>query len=269
MAQKRVFITGGASGLGKALAEVYASAGAKVCIGDIDQAVGEQTLTSLQQLNPECLFVNCDVTQLEVIEGVRDTLSEKWSGIDVVINNAGVAGNSGNLEKISIEDWEWTLNINVLGVVRGLKVFTPLFKQQKHGHFINIASSAGLMNAPRMSNYSASKAAVISLSETARVELAPYNIGTTVVCPGFFPTNLAKTIRAENKDTRAWVERAMSRSTVSANDIAQEIYQAETTNTFLLLPHTLERRFWRLKRWLPEVFFRQMLKRTAKLFPQD
>ena len=135
---QRVFITGGASGLGRAIALRYAKEGAKVCIGDINPEQGVAVEAELNQAGGEGYFVECDVRRLSDFEKVRDDLVQKWGGVDVVVNNAGVAS-AGSIEDTTIGDWEWILDINVLGVVRGCKAFTPLFKQQGSGAFVNVA----------------------------------------------------------------------------------------------------------------------------------
>jgi NAD(P)-dependent dehydrogenase (short-subunit alcohol dehydrogenase family) len=133
----------------------------------------------------QAAFLPCDVTKETDLAAAAQWLETNWGGVDVVINNAGVAA-AGGIADYELPDWEWILDINLLGVVRGCKVFTPLFRRQGGGRFINIASMAGLMNLPKMAPYNASKAAVISLSETLAYELAADNIKVSVVCPSFF-----------------------------------------------------------------------------------
>jgi len=269
MTQQRIFITGGASGLGKAIATFFAGQNWRVCIGDINAEVGESTLVELRQIHADVCYINCDVRNVADIERVRDQLVTMWGGLDVVVNNAGVAGSAGAIEEIPIDDWDWVLGINLLGTIKAYQIFAPLLKKQNSGHIVNIASAAGLMNAPRMANYNASKAAVISISETTRLELAPFNVGVSVACPGFFPSNLADSIRSGNSATQQWIEKAMDHSGVSAEDVAALIYDAILNKKFWVLPHKVEKRLWLLKRWMPEVFFRQMSKRTLNLFAKS
>src|SRR5687767_3586044 len=125
----RIFITGGASGLGRALAERCAKAGWRVCIGDVHDARGAETVAALKALGAEADFVRCDVTREEDLISVRDRLDTTWGGVDVVVNNAGVA-QAGGIEDVSIDDWRWIVEINLLGVVRGCRVFTPVFRKQ-------------------------------------------------------------------------------------------------------------------------------------------
>lgn len=250
---KRVFITGGASGLGRAMALRYAREGARVCIGDINPEQGEAVEKEIAAAGGEGLFVPCDVRRIADLEHVRDQLMEKWGGVDVVVNNAGVAA-SGSIEGTTLTDWEWILDINVMGVVRGCKVFTPLFKKQKQGAFVNIASMAGLMLAPLMSSYNVSKAGVIALSETLSLELREDGITVSCVCPAFFPTNLTDSMRSENPGMDTNVKKLMKRSGVTADDVAEAIFKAESNGDFWVLPHTKERRLWMLKRHAPKAF---------------
>ena len=266
--QQRIFVTGGASGLGKAIALRFAKSGYKVCIGDLNHERGKEAESALQMLSPDSFYVNCDVTNERDIEDVKDNLIERWGGIDVVVNNAGVAGTVGAIENITLDDWQWVFDINLFGVVRGIKVFTPLFKQQGGGHFVNIASVAGLLTAPMMSSYNAVKAGVVSLSETMAIELGASNINTTVVCPAFFETNLMESMNNEtsNIDMNSKVERVMSRSKITADDIADDIYKAVLNNQFWIVPHKRERCLWQMKRWFPNLSRQVIAKQTKRMF---
>ncbi|WP_166269011.1 SDR family oxidoreductase [Marinobacter caseinilyticus] len=250
---QRVFITGGASGLGRALALAYAKTGAKVCIGDINPEQGAEVETEIRQQGGEGYFVRCDVRRLKDLEQVRDDLEQKWGGVDVVVNNAGVAS-AGTIEESTLADWEWILDINVMGVVRGCKAFTPLFKKQGAGAFVNIASMAGLMLAPLMSSYNVSKAGVIALSETLSQELRDYGIHTSCVCPAFFQTNLTQSMRSDIAGIQQNINKLMKRSTITADDVAKDIIRSVNAGDFWVLPHAKERRLWILKRHAPWAF---------------
>lgn len=194
--RKRIFITGGANGFGLAIARFYAQQGWRVAIGDIvTEENANAAVNELQSLASEMRYFHCDVTQDDDLQRVADTLAKDWHGVDVVVNNAGVA-QVGAINDVSMQDWHWITEINLLGVVRGCRVFTPLLKQQKSGHIVNVASMAGLLDVPNMAAYNATKAAVVSLSETLENELAPFNIGVSVVCPSFFRTNLGANMRS-------------------------------------------------------------------------
>ncbi|WP_404368982.1 SDR family oxidoreductase [Marinobacter sp.] len=250
---QRVFITGGASGLGRAIALRYARDGARVCIGDISPEKGAEVEHEINALGGEGYYVNCDVRRLTDLEKIRDELESKWSGVDVVVNNAGVAS-AGAIEDSTMADWDWILDINVLGVVRGCKAFTPLFKKQGAGAFVNVASMAGLMLAPLMSSYNVSKAGVIALSETLHQELRDFGIHTSCVCPAFFQTNLTASMRSDIAGIQQNVGKLMKRSNITADDVAEDIHRAVQEGEFWVLPHVKERRMWILKRHAPWAF---------------
>jgi len=232
---QRVFITGGASGLGRALALRYAKEGAKVCIGDINPEQGVLVEKELNTAGGEGYYVECDVRRLRDLEKICEDLTRKWGGIDVVVNNAGVAS-AGSIEDTTMADWEWIMDINVLGVVRGCKAFTPQFKKQGAGAFVNIASMAGLMLAPLMDSYNVSKAGVIALSETLSHELRDAGIHVSCVCPAFFQTNLTNGMRSNIPGIQQNINKLMKRSGVTAEDVADDVFRAVEKGDFWVLP---------------------------------
>ncbi|WP_250657574.1 SDR family oxidoreductase [Alkalimarinus coralli] len=266
MNNKRIFITGGASGLGKAIAMRFAREGYNVCIGDVNDERGMEAEAELKALAPDTFYLFCDVTKVKHLESARAELEARWGGVDVVVNNAGVGGTAGPIEDVSLADWQWVLDVNLMGVVRGCKTFTPLFKQQGSGHFVNIASAAGLMSAPMMSNYNVTKAGVVSLSETLLAELCTHNISTSVVCPAFFQTNLTENMRSHIGGLHSKVNKLMSRSKITADDVADRIYQAFVKKEFWVVTHPFERRMWYVKRFTPKAFSVLMQRQAKKLF---
>lgn len=256
---KRIFITGGASGLGRALALHCAQAGFRVLICDLNNERGQETVSLLRKSGAEdASFLNLDVRSEAALIEARDFLELKWGGVDVVVNNAGVA-QAGKIDDVSIDDWEWVVDINLLGVVRGCRTFTPVFKKQGHGHFINIASMAGLLEGPEMSAYSVTKAGVVKLSEVLDMEFAGQNIRVSVVCPAFFPTNLGESLRSTSPDTRQSLQRAFGNSPISCEQVAYQVFRAIEEPRFWVLPHRRERWLWWLKCILPQVWFKRIL----------
>lgn len=265
MNAKRIFITGGASGLGRALAERYGRAGYRVCIGDVNTKRGAKTLQALQEQRVEAHFIDCDVIREEDLQAVADWLQAEWGGVDIVVNNAGVAV-VGGIDEQSLADWQWAVDINLLGVVRGCKVFTPLFRRQGSGYFVNVASMAGLIHPPMMGAYNATKAAVVALSETLRIELADDEIGVSVVCPAFFRTNLNESLRAGNPQVELMSRKLVDKAKVGADEIADKVYRGVSRSDFHILTHARERRIWRFKRLLPfSIYAASMLKQTRKM----
>lgn len=261
MSNKRVFITGGASGLGRALANCFASAGYKVCIGDVDDGGGIDALRALSE-QTTAHYIHCDVTEEQDLQAAADWLSQNWGGVDVVVNNAGVAA-VGNIAEAPMADWQWIIDINLLGVVRGCKVFSELMISQGHGHIVNIASLAGLLYPPKMSAYCATKAAVVALSESMSMELDADNVSVSVVCPSFFRTNLASSVRASDPHGAHLTRRLVNKAKLGADEIAQRIFADIEKQKFYILPHQEGVAAWRLKRFLPHAIYRALtLKQT-------
>jgi NAD(P)-dependent dehydrogenase (short-subunit alcohol dehydrogenase family) len=248
--QKRIFVTGGASGFGRALAERWARAGYSVCIGDIHEERLAETLAALEKLGVRAHALRCDVTKEEDLEAAAAWLVESWGGVDIVVNNAGVAI-GGSITEISLDDWRWIVDINLLGVVRGCKTFTPIFQKQKSGRFVNVSSMAGLIHPPMMSAYNATKAGVVAISETLRVELADAGIAVTVVCPSFFRTNLTETMRAGNADTARITDRLVNKAKRGADEIAELTFRGVERGDFHVLTHADGKVAWMLKRLAP------------------
>lgn len=254
---KRVAITGAASGLGLELARKYASLGWSVALADIQDEAGEAAVKSLGLPADRAFYTHVDVCKPADLQAWRTQIEKRWDGLDVLINNAGVATH-GAVDEAPLEDWEWVLNINLMGVVRGCKIFIPLFKRQHQGYIINIASMAGLVHSPEMGSYNASKAGVVAVSETLHGELAGQGIGVSVVCPGFFPTGLAKTARTTNPQVKQVIEKLFQTSKLSAGDIADLIVRGAEAKRFYILPHFNYRVAWWLKRYIPELYLKSM-----------
>ncbi|MCK0154749.1 SDR family oxidoreductase [Alcanivorax sp. S6407] len=254
---QRILITGGASGLGRAMAEAWARDGARVFIGDVNEERGRETVQALSALPGTVEFQYLDVRDPASFNQAREWLEQNWGGLDVLVNNAGVAA-AARIDRGDMADWDWIFDINVKGPVRGCKVFVPMMKRQGHGHIVNIASLAGLVNAPAMASYNVTKAGVISLSETLRNELSIHNIHCTVVCPGFFRTNLHESVRSPEPGMIEMVDKLLSSDELTAGQIADMIKQAVARNQFLLIPHKSARRAWFIKRFVPALFRRVM-----------
>ena len=259
-AGKRIFITGGASGLGRALAERYARAGWRVCIGDLDVERCADALAAIRVHSPHSQALACDVTREDALQAAADWLQREWGGVDVVINNAGVA-QMGGIAETTLDDWRWAVDINLLGVVRGCKVFAPLLRTQGGGQLVNIASMAGLVHMPNAAAYNATKAAVVALSETLQLELEPDGIGVSVVCPAVFRTDLARPMRAANPQLEGMTKRLVERARIGADEIAERIFAGIERGDPHILTHPEARRFWRLKRMLPYRWYLALMRR--------
>ncbi len=251
----RILVTGGASGLGRALVQRYAAAGHRVLVADLAEPAG----LPAGRVEYQPLDVRSDADW----QRVRAWCESTWGGLDILVNNAGVAA-AGRVERIEAADWDWILDVNLLGTVGGCRAFVPLFKRQRSGHLVNIASLAGLMNLPGMSSYNVSKAAVISLSETLRHELAPWGVHTTVVCPGFVHTNLGTGLRSPDPVLARTATRMIQRGSITPEQVAEQIVSAVGRRRFLVQTHREGRTAVRLKRLWPRLVDRYIAKSWRK-----
>ena len=178
--EKRAFITGAASGFGLEIAKQLAQDKWHLAIADINTERLLQAKTLLEAKGATVISFELDVTNSRAMTETAQQIQNTWGGIDLVFNNAGVAG-AGKMEEIPQSEWERVINIDLWSVIYGCRAFIPMLKEQGYGHIINTASSAGTLSAAEMANYNVAKAGVVSLSETIKTELAPYNVGVTVI----------------------------------------------------------------------------------------
>jgi NADP-dependent 3-hydroxy acid dehydrogenase YdfG len=237
----------------------------KVCIADIHEQRGQETLALLTEKGTEAFYQTCDITQDDDVANLVTAIEARWGGVDVVFNNAGVAS-GGSLSDESIAQWKWIFDINLLGMVRVSKAMLPLFKAQRSGYFVNIASQAGLTPIPYMNSYNAVKAAVVSLSETMKLELAPDNIDVSVVCPSFFKTNLDESMRSDNPAMHKMMARFFKKADMTKEEVAQSICDQVAQKRFLILTHKLGKRAFLMKKLLPtQMYINNMLKQTKAM----
>ena len=180
-----------------------------------------------------------------------------------MVNNAGVAA-GGFFSELSLEDWDWQLSINLMGVVKGCKAFLPLLLKSQ-GRLINIASMAALMQGPAMSNYNVAKAGVVALSESLLVELRDQQVKVHVVCPSFFQTNLLDSFRGPTPAMKAQVGKLLESSPISAGEIADYIFQQVAAEEFMILPHEQGRMAWAIKRQQPQAIYDEMARMAARM----
>jgi NADP-dependent 3-hydroxy acid dehydrogenase YdfG len=208
VAGKVAFITGGASGMGLAMAHSLSAAGMKVVIADIEQQALDAALQQFSDSNSEVIGMRVDVTRREAMEqAAADTIAE-FEKVHVVCNNAGVAV-GGTIDNMSYKDWDWVMGVNLDGVVNGVQAFLPLINAHgEGGHFVNTASMAGHIPVPALSVYNTSKFAVVGMSEVMRLDLAAHNIGVSVLCPGVVRTNIFESGRNRPGDLTAETDTA-------------------------------------------------------------
>ncbi|MBF4161126.1 SDR family NAD(P)-dependent oxidoreductase [Nocardioides sp. CBS4Y-1] len=222
-----MLVTGAASGLGAALAAAFEARGDRVLRTDV--AVPHDIAPDDDGWLP------LDITSESAWTTARAHVEQTWGGLDVLVNNAGVAG-GGRLDVAGLDEWRWIFEINLFGMVAGLRTFVPVFKHQRGGQIVNVASLAGLVHPGGMASYNAVKSAVVALTETAGHELAGYGITAHVVCPGFFRTNLMNSIRGADSALAGVMEHLVTGSPIAADDVAGAVLAGLEAGEELIVP---------------------------------
>jgi NAD(P)-dependent dehydrogenase (short-subunit alcohol dehydrogenase family) len=195
LAGKTAFVTGGASGIGFALGRAFAEAGMKVMLADIETDALAAAVKSLHNFGLDVRGVPCDVADPVSVDHAANVSYEAFGNVHVVCNNAGVAAGSG-IDTISLDNWRWVLDVNLMGVLHGIHTFLPHIRSHgEGGHIVNTASMAGMQSGLGFSPYAASKFAVVNMSEGLAMQLKPLGIGVSVLCPGFVRTRISESGR--------------------------------------------------------------------------
>jgi len=259
MEQRRVLITGAGSGLGLALAQRYARAGCAVACVDL---VPERARAAAQGLpGAHHLAITADVGDEGSMQDLHAEVGRHWDRVDVLVNNAGIAS-GGGLVNTTPGEWQRVLEVNLLGVVRGCRLFLPAMIARGSGQVVNVASFAGLAGAPFIMTYGVAKAGVVALSEQLRAEVDRHGIRVSVVCPAFFATNLLQNWEGDAQ-MKAVATRMTEKSTDSLEAVADRVFAAAERGRFLILPTRREPLRWLVKRWFPDFYFRQVRKLGA------
>lgn len=255
--RKRVFITGAGSGLGLELARALGRDGWSLGLFDRNLERLAAVEADLSAEGIAVLAYPGDVTQADELTVAVNSFAASRDGLDAMINNAGVAA-AGALMDTQLEDWRWILEINFMGVVHGCRAAIPHLQRNGTGLLINVASAAAFAATPGMGSYSASKAAVLSLSETLMGELRAVGTQVSVVMPTFIKTSLLESFRGPAQ-TRAHAEQFMNASNYSASTAAYDLLQlAAAGRPYIVLPASA-RLLWRIKRWMPRFFLNRVL----------
>ena len=261
---KTAVLTGAASGFGLACARIGARLGMNLVLVDVQQDALNRVATELQAemqadinaAGAQVLAMQVDVSDAAQMEHLAHRVQERFGAPHFVFNNAGV-GAGGLIWESSVQDWQWVLGVNLMGVVHGVRLFTPMMlaaARQDHlwqGHIVNTASMAGLLNPPNMGIYNVSKHAVVSLSETLYQDLALVTdqISASVLCPYFVPTGIHQSERNRPADLPAdnatlsqrvgqsTLDKAVGAGKVSAAEVAQKVFDAIETNQFYIYSH--------------------------------
>ncbi|UIJ35753.1 SDR family NAD(P)-dependent oxidoreductase [Allobranchiibius sp. GilTou73] len=255
-ADARALVTGGCSGLGLELVKLLVAEGARVLVGDVHEEAPAGTLP------PGVQYRQLDVRSDEQWDEARVWVETHWQGLDLLVNNAGVAA-GGRIDVTSMDDWKWIVDINLLGVVRGCRTFTPMLKEQRGGQIVNTASLAGLVHSPAMASYNSVKAGVVALSETLLHELSPWNIIVTVICPSFFRTNLASSLQGKDVEMEETAVDLITKAPRGAVEVAAAAYAGMKAGKFIVLTDPDGRIAYNSKRFSRPVYTATM-KRAGK-----
>ena len=253
---KTAVLTGAGSGFGLECARLGARLGMNLVLVDVQQDALDKTALEMQAAGAPVLAVRVDVSKAAEMEALGAAVMQRFGAPHFVFNNAGV-GAGGLIWENTAQDWEWVIGVNLMGVAHGLRVFTPLMLAAAEqdptyqGHIVNTASMAGLLNAPNMGIYNASKHAVVSMSETLYQDLALVTdqISASVLCPFFVPTGISQSHRNRPADAplaeltrsqligQAMSDKAVGSGKVSAADVAQKVFDAIAANQFYIYSH--------------------------------
>jgi NAD(P)-dependent dehydrogenase (short-subunit alcohol dehydrogenase family) len=253
---KTAVLTGAASGFGLECARIGARLGMNLVLADVQQDALDKAEAELRAAGAPVLAVKLDVSKAHEVEALGRAVRSRFGAPHFVFNNAGV-GAGGLIWENTVQDWEWVIGVNLMGVAHGIRVFTPMMLEAAknnpayQGHIVNTASMAGLLNAPNMGIYGASKHAVVSMSETLFQDLAlvTTQISASVLCPFFVPTGITQSHRNRPADGvlvkptksqligQAMSDKAVGSGKVSAADVAQKVFDAIAANQFYIYSH--------------------------------
>lgn len=188
---KTAVISGGAEGIGLSIARALGKQGMNVVLGDIDPAQLESALALLKSERVRAVGVAMDVTSIGLWHHLAEQAVKQFGKVHMLVNNAGVGGGTGTIEQSETMDWRWVLDVNLMGVLYGTQTMVPLIKKQGEGGWIiNVASMAGMVGVPYAGAYTATKTAVVGMSESWHAELKSHNIHVAVLCPAFVKTRI-------------------------------------------------------------------------------
>ena len=258
-------VTGGASGIGRALGAALVRRGDRVVLADVDGAAAEETAERLRATGPgTATAAAVDVRDAAAVATLVGETAERHGRLDLLFNNAGL-GIGGPAEELSPAHWDRAIDVNLRGVVHGVQAAYPLMLRQGHGHIVNTASLAGLLPAPGMAPYATTKWAVVGLSLSLRGEAARRGVRVSVVCPGGIdtpildkgmPADLPRVPTAEVTDTRAVITRMSGGRLYGADALAADVLHGIDRNRAVIVTPRHARVLWRLNRMSPGLTLR-------------
>lgn len=253
-------VTGAGSGIGAAFAIELGKRGGAVVCSDIDEAAAQRTADTITERGAKAVAIRCDVSRFEDVQALAEQ-SQSWFAAPptLVINNAGVGAGGAAIGEAPLDDWLWTLGINLWGPIHGCHVFTPILREAEPSHaprgIINVASAAAFGAAPGMAAYNVSKAGVLSLSETLAAELAGTPVRVTVLCPTFVKTNILESGRISEQSSEL-AGKLMRWTGLSAEKVARTCLDAHDRGELYCMPQFDAKIGWNVKRLAPQTYTR-------------
>jgi NAD(P)-dependent dehydrogenase (short-subunit alcohol dehydrogenase family) len=253
-------VTGAGSGIGAAFAIELGKRGGAVVCSDIDEAAAQRTADTITERGAKAVAIRCDVSRFEDVQALAEQ-SQAWFAAPptLVINNAGVGAGGAAIGDAPLDDWLWTLGINLWGPIHGCHVFTPILREAEPSHaprgIINVASAAAFGAAPGMAAYNVSKAGVLSLSETLAAELAGTPVRVTVLCPTFVKTNIIESGRISEQSSEL-AGKLMRWTGLSAEKVARTCLDAHDRGELYCMPQFDAKIGWNIKRLAPQTYTR-------------
>lgn len=253
-------VTGAGSGIGAAFAVELGQRGGAVVCSDIDEAAAQRTADTIAEHGAKAVAMRCDVSRFEDVQALAEQ-SQAWftAPPTLVINNAGVGAGGAAIGEAPLDDWLWTLGINLWGPIHGCHVFAPILREAEPSHaprgIINVASAAAFGAAPGMAAYNVSKAGVLSLSETLAAELAGTPVRVTVLCPTFVKTNILESGRISEQSSEL-AAKLMRWTGLSAEKVARACLDTHDRGELYCMPQFDAKIGWNIKRLAPQTYTR-------------
>jgi NAD(P)-dependent dehydrogenase (short-subunit alcohol dehydrogenase family) len=249
-------ITGAGSGIGAAFAFEIAKRGGRVLCSDIDENAARATADAINGDGGVAMALRCDVSRVEDVQMLAIQAQAWFDGPPtLVINNAGVGAGGLPVGDMSLDDWNWVLDVNLWGPIHGCHVFAPILREAGYGGIINVASAAAFGAAPGMAAYNVSKAGTLSLSETIAAELSGTGVHVTVLCPTFVKTNIVASGRISEKSSQL-ADRLMRWTGFSPDRVARMCLDTLDRGGLYCMPQPDARIGWGIKRFTPTVYTR-------------
>jgi NAD(P)-dependent dehydrogenase (short-subunit alcohol dehydrogenase family) len=253
-------VTGAGSGIGAAFAVELARRGGTVACSDIDEAAAQQTVDTIAERGAKAVAIRCDVSRIDDVRALAEEAQSFFGAAPtLVVNNAGVGAGGAGIGDVPLDDWVWTLGVNLWGPIHGCHVFTPILREAGPSDtprgIINVASAAAFAAAPGMAAYNVSKAGVLSLSETLAAELSGTGIRVTVLCPTFVKTNILESGRITEASGEL-ADRLMRWTGLSPDKVAGTCLDAHDRGELYCMPQLDAKIGWNIKRLAPQSYTR-------------